>query len=143
MLAIRRSTDNGLFAAFKYNLVPGPVVQCPNCAETFNLYATPASIGAAEEALVAYLRRNCPRHVECFAADESTIRAHCRQCVDAYNVLGLWQGECNRKIKAAYRELAKKWHPDKFYEKDDRLRQEAQDTFSEISKAYKHLTSHG
>jgi DnaJ-domain-containing protein 1 len=139
MLAIRRSADNGHFAVFKHDLVAGPIVTCPKCSETFNLYAAPASLEAAEKVLIDYLRQNCPRHVDCFGADE---RARCGQCRDAYNVLGLWQGEGNAKIKAAYRGMAKKWHPDKFFEKDARLRREAEDHFREISKAYQHLTGH-
>jgi DnaJ domain len=143
MLAIKRSADKFFFSATKYNLVAGPIVQCPVCYATFNLYATPASMVAAEKALVEYLQRNCPRHAECFGADESRIRAHCRHCMEAYDVLGLMQGEGNRQMKTAYRELAKKWHPDKFSaETDERLRQEAHDHFQKISKAYKHLTSH-
>ncbi len=142
MLAIRRSADNGFFSA-KHSLVAGPGVTCPKCSETFNLYATPASVEAAEKVLVDYLRRNCPRHVEFFGADEGAIRAGCSQCVAAFDVLGLWPGAGNARIKSAYRELVKKWHPDTCSERDERLRQEAEGHFKAISKAYKHLTSHG
>src|SRR5205085_441655 len=109
------------------------------CADSFNLYAAPASVKAAENVLVDYLRRNCPRHVACFGADETAIRGHCGQCAEAYSVLGLREGESNRQIKSAYRELARKWHPDTVSATNERLRDESVDHFIEISSAYKHL----
>ena len=143
MIAIRRSADNGVFASQKQSFVAGPAVTCPNCSETFNLYATPESVEASEKALRDYLRRNCPRHVEFFGADESAIRTSCSECVEAFNVLGLWPGAGNARIKAAYRELVKKWHPDTCSESDEQLRQQAEAHFKQISKAYKHLNTHG
>lgn len=99
-------------------------------------------MAAAEKLLVDYLRRHCPKHVEYFAAGETAIRPYCHQCAEAYEVLGLWRGEGNQQIKVAYRELAKKWHPDTFSETGDVLRQEAEEHFKVICGAYKHLMSH-
>jgi hypothetical protein len=145
MLAIRHSAvnGNGFLTAIGRNLVAGPVVICPKCSESFNLYSTPASMRAAEKVLIDYLRRNCPKHVECFGADERAIRAHCDQCREAYNVLGLCRGEDDVQIKTAYRNIAKKCHPDTVSEKDERLRQEAEAEFIVAANAYKHLTTHG
>jgi len=97
---------------------------------------------AAEKVLVDYLRQNCPRHVAYFAADESKIREHCVECANAYGVLGLWQQEDSHHIKTAYRELAKKWHPDRFSGNDEGLRQEAEDHFKAVCMAYRHLRAH-
>ena len=141
MIAIRQSADKGFFAALK-DRVAGPAVTCPNCSETFNFYCTPGSIEAAEKMLVDYLRRSCPRHVEFFGADERANGNHCHQCMEAYDFLGLRHGVEEEEIKAAYRNLAKKCHPDRLSEKDERLRQEAEDQFIGAAKAYKHLNNH-
>jgi DnaJ-class molecular chaperone len=59
----------------------------------------------------------------------------------AYQVLGLQQGATQAEIRAAYKRLALKWHPDKYF-----LNKLTSDTasgkFQEISEAYQFLTKH-
>jgi DnaJ-like protein len=58
----------------------------------------------------------------------------------AYEVLGVKPGVSNRDLKAAHRDLAKVWHPDRFLH-DPRLQQKAQEKLKEINEAYELLIS--
>lgn len=58
----------------------------------------------------------------------------------AYEVLGVKPGVSDRELKAAHRDLAKVWHPDRFVH-DPRLQQKAQDKLREINEAYEQLLS--
>jgi hypothetical protein len=53
-------------------------------------------------------------------------------------VLGLAPGAPAQDIKAAYRDMAKVWHPDRFTH-DPRLQHKAQDKLKEINDAYQQL----
>ena len=55
-------------------------------------------------------------------------------------MLGLGAGASEQEIKAAYRDLAKVWHPDRFSH-DPRLQQKAQEQLKEINEAYRRLVS--
>jgi hypothetical protein len=57
---------------------------------------------------------------------------------DCYEVLGVAPGAATAEIKAAYRDLAKVWHPDRFAH-DPRLQQKAQEKLKEINEAYRRL----
>ena len=58
----------------------------------------------------------------------------------AYEVLGVKPGVSNRELKAAHRDLAKVWHPDRFLH-DPRLQGKAQEKLKEINEAYELLIS--
>jgi hypothetical protein len=58
----------------------------------------------------------------------------------AYEVLGVKPGVSNRELKAAHRDLAKVWHPDRF-QHDPRLQEKAQEKLKEINEAYDLLSS--
>ena len=58
----------------------------------------------------------------------------------AYELLGVKPGVSNRELKAAHRDLAKVWHPDRFLH-DPRLQEKAQDKLKEINEAYELLSS--
>jgi len=58
----------------------------------------------------------------------------------AYELLGVKPGVSNRELKAAHRDLAKVWHPDRFLH-DPRLRDKAQERLKEINEAYELLSS--
>ncbi|HKR21366.1 MAG TPA: J domain-containing protein, partial [Pyrinomonadaceae bacterium] len=49
-------------------------------------------------------------------------------------------GVSERELKAAHRDLAKVWHPDRFLH-DPRLQDKAQEKLKEINEAYEQLTS--
>ena len=58
----------------------------------------------------------------------------------AYEVLGVKPGVSDRELKAAHRDLAKVWHPDRFHH-DPRLHEKAQEKLKEINEAYEQLIS--
>jgi DnaJ domain len=58
----------------------------------------------------------------------------------AYEVLGVKPGVSDRELKAAHRDLAKVWHPDRFGH-DPRLQEKAQEKLKEINEAYEQLIS--
>jgi cytoskeletal protein RodZ len=55
-------------------------------------------------------------------------------------VLGVKPGVSDRELKAAHRDLAKVWHPDRFVH-DPRLQEKAQEKLKEINEAYEQLIS--
>lgn len=58
----------------------------------------------------------------------------------AYEVLGVKPGVSDGELKAAHRDLAKVWHPDRFVH-DPRLQEKAQEKLKEINEAYERLIS--
>lgn len=61
--------------------------------------------------------------------------------MDPYKVLGVSPSASQEEIKAAYRELVKKYHPDKYT--DETLKAQATEKIKEINAAYDMLTSKG
>ena len=57
-----------------------------------------------------------------------------------YELLGVPPGASRQELKAAYRDLTKVWHPDRFAH-DPRLQQKAEEKLKEINEAYEHLIS--
>jgi hypothetical protein len=57
-----------------------------------------------------------------------------------HELLGVKPGVSRRELKAAYRDLAKVWHPDRFTS-DPRLQAKAQNKLKEINEAYDQLMS--
>lgn len=62
------------------------------------------------------------------------------ELTECYNLLGLSPGASSAELKAAHRDLAKVWHPDRFVH-DLRLQQKAQEKLKEINEAYEQLRS--
>lgn len=60
---------------------------------------------------------------------------------DPYEVLGVPQGASEEEIKKAYRELVRKYHPDRYA--DNPLADLAQEKMKEINEAYELLTRGG
>jgi hypothetical protein len=58
---------------------------------------------------------------------------------DPYEVLGVQRGASIDEIKAAYRELAAKYHPDKVNHLGDEFKVMAEKKFKEIQEAYQKL----
>jgi molecular chaperone DnaJ len=59
---------------------------------------------------------------------------------DYYEVLGVSKNATDSELKSAYRKLAIKWHPDKWSNKSETEKKEAEDKFKEISQAYNILS---
>lgn len=60
---------------------------------------------------------------------------------DPYSVLGVMPGATQEEIKKAYRELARKYHPDNYH--DNPLADLAQEKMKEINEAYETLSRTG
>jgi hypothetical protein len=58
----------------------------------------------------------------------------------AYELLGVKPGVSLKELKAAHRDLAKVWHPDRFLH-DPRLQEKAQEKLKEINEAYDLISS--
>ena len=59
---------------------------------------------------------------------------------DLYSILGVSKDVSDKDLKSAYRKLAKTWHPDKFGDKSDKEKREAEEKFKEITEAYNVLS---
>ena len=66
----------------------------------------------------------------------------CEECKSSCYALGVRLEATRAEIKAAYRDLTKVWHPDRFGVDDERLRRKAEAQMKEINRAYAHLESH-
>ena len=54
---------------------------------------------------------------------------------DYYKILGIDKNATEDEIKKAYRKAAVKWHPDRWTDKSEKERKEAEDKFKEITEA--------
>lgn len=59
---------------------------------------------------------------------------------DYYEILGIKKDADDKAIKKAFRSLSKKFHPDKFVNKSEKEKQEAEERFKEINEAYSVLS---
>ncbi|NCT18748.1 MAG: molecular chaperone DjlA [Flavobacteriaceae bacterium CG_4_8_14_3_um_filter_34_10] len=57
----------------------------------------------------------------------------------AYRILEIEKTATPSEIKAAYRTMAKKYHPDKLQHMDEAYRKGAEDKFRKVQEAYEHL----
>ena len=70
-------------------------------------------------------------------ADFESIKAmFIKDTESAYKILEISSSATPAEIKKAYREMAKKYHPDKLQSKDPALIKGAQEKFQEVQKAY-------
>ena len=73
-------------------------------------------------------------------SDFESIKAMFIQETDrAYKILEISSNATNDEIKKAYREMVKKYHPDKLRSKDPALVKGAKEKFQEVQKAYEEI----
>jgi DnaJ like chaperone protein len=58
---------------------------------------------------------------------------------DPYSILGIKRGASGEEIKSAYRQLARKYHPDKLEHLGDEFKALAEKRFKEIQQAYQEI----
>ena len=58
---------------------------------------------------------------------------------DYYIVLGVSRGADVKKIKKAYRTVAKKYHPDKVITDNEAIKKGAEEKFKEVQRAYEQI----
>ncbi|WP_290699592.1 DnaJ domain-containing protein [Lacinutrix sp.] len=74
------------------------------------------------------------------SSDYSRIKAMFYNSRDnAYKILGITKSATNNEIKKAYRNMAKKYHPDKVEHLGDEHKKGAEDKFKQVQKAYEQL----
>lgn len=72
--------------------------------------------------------------------DFESIMAMFVKAVDTpYKILEIDKNATNDEIKKAYREMAKKYHPDKVVTNDEAIKKGAEEKFKEVQKAYGQL----
>ena len=72
-----------------------------------------------------------------YASDFESIKAmFVKKVDDAYTILGIDSSATDDEVKKAYREMAKKNHPDKVSYLGEDVRKAAEQKFQEINNAY-------
>lgn len=61
------------------------------------------------------------------------------QEVDYYTQLGLTQEATNEEVRQAYRQLAMKWHPDRYSHQGEEAAKKASEEFKKINQAYEKI----
>ena len=74
-----------------------------------------------------------------FVKSKSKSKKYDQKTIDCLNVLGLKGGATNREVKAAYRSLAKEFHPDKLAGMSDGIKNLAKEKFQMIQDSYEYL----
>lgn len=102
------------------------------------LESKPATLQATQPQLAVEakpIRKEVPKEVDEKTMMEELFRL--AENTDYYQVLGVDEHADQEKIKQAYYALAKKYHPDRFHQKDHpELRARIEHAFTQIKKAY-------
>lgn len=70
-------------------------------------------------------------------SDDNPLPRQSLDIHDAYEILDLKPGASQIEVKQAYRKLVKLWHPDRFF--DQQEKQKAEERIKEINEAYNQL----
>ena len=64
-----------------------------------------------------------------------------RNTPDAYNILGISRNATDAEVKQAYRNMAKKYHPDKVITEDEAIKKGAEEKFKQVQQAYEQIAN--
>ncbi|WP_315543388.1 TerB family tellurite resistance protein [Capnocytophaga leadbetteri] len=64
-----------------------------------------------------------------------------RNAPDAYNILGISRSATDAEVKQAYRNMAKKYHPDKVITEDEAIKKGAEEKFKQVQQAYEQIAN--
>ncbi|WP_304347712.1 TerB family tellurite resistance protein [Capnocytophaga leadbetteri] len=64
-----------------------------------------------------------------------------RNTPDAYNILGISRSATDAEVKQAYRNMAKKYHPDKVITEDEAIKKGAEEKFKQVQQAYEQIAN--
>ncbi len=92
---------------------------------------SPAEVAKLRE-LAGYLRIG--------PADFESIKAMFFESADtAYTILEIERSATDEEVKKAYRNMAKKYHPDRVNTQDEAIRKGAEEKFKQVQKAYEQI----
>ena len=99
----------------------------------FDIASLDGRIKEAELALIERITKN----LNIDQADFESVKAMFRQEKDDdYTILGVSKDDTDADIKKAYREMVKKYHPDRIDTNDVAIRKGAEEKFKRIQEAY-------
>lgn len=100
------------------------------------LFGIASADGQVHETEVAVIQ-TIANNMGVYASDFESIKAmFVKQVDDAYTILGIDPSASDEDVKKAYREMAKKNHPDKVSYLGEDVRKAAEQKFQEINNAY-------
>lgn len=67
------------------------------------------------------------------------VRSQKESIRDAYTILEINRNATDAEVKKAYREMAKKYHPDKVITQDEAIRKGAEEKFKQVQQAYEQI----
>ena len=67
---------------------------------------------------------------------ESIKAMFVRSADQSYTILEIDRSATDAEVKKAYREMVKKYHPDKVITEDEAIKKGAEEKFKEVQKAY-------
>lgn len=100
------------------------------------LFGIAQADGQASAAEISKLREIAGYLRVSFSDFESIMAMFVKSADNAYKILEIDKGATNDQVKKAYREMAKKYHPDKVVTQDEAIKRGAEEKFKEVQKAY-------
>jgi len=67
---------------------------------------------------------------------ESIMAMFIKSADNSYKILDIQKSATDQEVKKAYREMAKKYHPDRVNTQDEAIKKGAEEKFKEVQKAY-------